>query len=117
MHHALTGLSDTTGTVSVSIAGTIIVYVILPLLVLGIAAMITWTINVSRRLDAYQSKTDSSLAEQDKALAVLITQVSPPNAKSLREVLEETRLDLARLSPTLGITSVRVERNDPHGRE
>lgn len=59
-----------------TIAGGLLVYIICPLLVIGAVGIVTWAIKVNRRLTT-----------QDQALALIISQVSPPGQPTLRDMV------------------------------
>lgn len=86
----LTGFVNTQQTVF----GEVLTYVIAPLLVAILAALIfgifRWARHVEKRLNL-----------QDKALAVLVQQVAPPGQPSLADLLSTTRIQVATLQGQL----------------
>lgn len=87
------------GAAPTNLAGQIIVYVLFPLIVLGIAGGVGWLVTISRRLTT-----------QDKALALLMSEVSPQGSPGLRELVTSARLEVATLK---GLVSNR-EPGAPH---
>lgn len=73
-----------------TIAGDLIVYVICPLLVLGILGFVGWSIRVNRRLNT-----------QDAALGLIVQQVLPEGQPSLRDIVNHHAVELARVQGQL----------------
>lgn len=72
------------------LAGQLLVYVIFPLIVATVLGIVALAISVARRLGM-----------QDKALAILMQEVSPTGSPSLRDLLTSTRLEVATLKGAL----------------
>lgn len=63
-----------------SLAGDIVVYGVFPLLVAAVIAIGTLLMSISRRLSTH-----------DTALALLVSEVTPPNKPNLRELISDVR--------------------------
>jgi len=79
-----------------------LIYVITALMVTAIGAAVRWTVKVERRLTT-----------QDKALALLVAEVSPLNGTPLRELVNLQAREIASLQGALGVRTAPEVDHDP----
>ena len=77
-----------------TLAGQLIVYVVCPLLVALVIGLVTYLLKMSTKLN-----------DHGTALALILSQVNPPNAPTLRDAVEKVRLDVAVLATSVTAAS------------
>lgn len=72
------------GATGTPLADIVVIYVLCPLIVLLISAVVAWTAHLSARL-----------SRLDRQQGVIMAQVNPPGEPSLRALIADTREDIA----------------------
>jgi hypothetical protein len=81
--------------VSSTIAGTLIVYVMCPLMVIFIVAAVTAYVRWVRGVNARFGDVNERMATQDDALATLVNEVRPPGQPSLKDLMVKLTTSVA----------------------
>lgn len=79
-----------------------LIYVITALLIALITGVVRWKINIEKRLET-----------QDRALALIVQEVSPPNGIPLRELVNVQAREIATLQGALGVRTAPEVHDEP----